>query len=417
MSRSSVGAFAAGLLSILAVRTFNPSIHLGGVWSRFLVDAPSQPRRTTSSTHCSNNNHKWKADFLYESTPENLGRGVHYLCVTPSSSSSSASDGVTVIPYIDAVESSPPEPSFDVQDPDELMLHLSRLVAARPDKGRDFKLFDTEGNELFSESQLKKGSPSDVLSVLSSANLVLLFEGGTFIWPGVKLGHRRTVSVGGKNESLTLRTLALRPLLYTVEEQFVSDSECDHVQERSRPHMKQSGVSLMDKDKGKKATEWRTSSTYFLPSRRDAVLEGIDSRVEALTRISKGNQEQIQVLNYGPTQKYDGHHDYFDPAMYANDAHTMRMIDGGRRNRIATVFFYLSDVEGGGETMFFRAHGKRQPTNLSDCSDGNGLKVKPEKGKVIIFYSLNFDGTVDPYSLHGGCPVISGEKWSGNKWL
>lgn len=27
------------------------------------------------------------------------------------------------------------------------------------------------------------------------------------------------------------------------------------------------------------------------------------------------------------------------------------------------------------------------------------------------------DGTLDPYSLHGGCPVLKGTKWSANVWL
>jgi prolyl 4-hydroxylase len=85
--------------------------------------------------------------------------------------------------------------------------------------------------------------------------------------------------------------------------------------------------------------------------------------------------------------------------------------------RVATVFFYLSDVESGGETIFFREGGREQPRDLSDCSDENGLKVPPRAGKVIIFYSLNFGGDLDRFSLHGGCPVGTGVKWSGNKWL
>ena len=68
--------------------------------------------------------------------------------------------------------------------------------------------------------------------------------------------------------------------LFLRASQFVSDEECDHVQERALPNMKSSGVSLMDKDKGKKATDWRTSSTYFLPSRSDPILERIDMRVQ-----------------------------------------------------------------------------------------------------------------------------------------
>ena len=58
--------------------------------------------------------------------------------------------------------------------------------------------------------------------------------------------------------------------------------------------MKQSGVSLMDKDKGKAATEWRTSSTYFLRTGSDEVLRTVDRRVESLTMIEKSHQEQVR---------------------------------------------------------------------------------------------------------------------------
>ena len=46
-----------------------------------------------------------------------------------------------------------------------------------------------------------------------------------------------------------------------------------------------------------------------------------------------------------------------------------------------------------------------------------GLKVKPRKGKVIIFYSLDAGGKLDPLSLHGVCPMEEGIKWATNKWV
>jgi len=90
----------------------------------------------------------------------------------------------------------------------------------------------------------------------------------------------------------------------------------------------------MDKDKGKAATEWRTSATYFLRTGPHALLREVDQRVSDLTFIPKTHSELIQVLRYGPTQKYDGHHDYFDPVQYSNDPGTMNLIgEHGERNR------------------------------------------------------------------------------------
>jgi prolyl 4-hydroxylase len=45
------------------------------------------------------------------------------------------------------------------------------------------------------------------------------------------------------------------------------------------------------------------------------------------------------------------------------------------------------------------------------------LKVKPEKGKVIIFYNMLPNGKGDPLSLHGACLVEKGIKWAANKWI
>lgn len=54
------------------------------------------------------------------------------------------------------------------------------------------------------------------------------------------------------------------------------------------------------------------------------------------------NGENIQVLQYEVTQKYDPHLDYF-----YDEKDQLR---GG--HRYATVLMYLSDVEDGGETIF-----------------------------------------------------------------
>lgn len=108
-------------------------------------------------------------------------------------------------------------------------------------------------------------------------------------------------------------------------------------------------------------------------------------------------------------------HDYFDPKEYASNAHMRAETKLGAKNRLATVFFYLSDVAEGGATNFPRAGGGPPPHDFFDCS--KGLSVYPQNGKVIIFYSLHPSSELDPYSLHGGCDVINGTKFSANFWL
>merc|ERR1711976_317491 len=46
-----------------------------------------------------------------------------------------------------------------------------------------------------------------------------------------------------------------------------------------------------------------------------------------------------------------------------------------------------------------------------------GLKVKPQQGTVIFWYSLHPNGNTDPNGLHAACPVEEGQKWSANYWV
>ncbi|MBA0595944.1 hypothetical protein Gorai_012793, partial [Gossypium raimondii] len=79
-----------------------------------------------------------------------------------------------------------------------------------------------------------------------------------------------------------------------------------------------------------------------------------------------------------------------------------------------------SDVEEGGETIFPAAKGNISSVpwwnELSECGK-QGLAVKPKMGDALLFWSMRPDATLDPSSLHGGCPVIMGNKWSSTKWM
>mmetsp|Transcript_24033 Transcript_24033/g.35760 ORF Transcript_24033/g.35760 Transcript_24033/m.35760 type:complete len:557 (-) Transcript_24033:249-1919(-) len=288
---------------------------------------------------------------------------------------------------------------------------------------RDVSIEKSEG-----VSENSSSSISSIIDKLQKHGMVLLFEGGSWLWPGVRIGFERTIEIydhdNGKKSSatdtsiqsqnITLETLSLFPLVLSVKD-FISEEECTHVQRKAEPNMQYSGVTLMDRDQGRPASDFRTSQSAFVNSVNDHIMTRLEHRTASLTRVPRVHQEYTQVLRYGKEEKYDAHLDWFDRELYKQDKNTLKLIDNGRTNRLATVFWYLSDVEEGGHTNFPRFNKGPQPWDFTDCS--KGLSVKPQRGKVIIFYSLTADGVGDALSLHGACKVEKGIKWAANKWI
>ncbi|CAE8625367.1 unnamed protein product [Polarella glacialis] len=244
---------------------------------------------------------------------------------------------------------------------------------------------------------------------------MVLIEGGEWHWPPVQVGFVRPLHgfVHSGLEGITMKTLSLKPRVFEVKS-FIEEKECDRMLEKGGPHVKKSGVVVKDSDHGKSVDEWRTSKNYYLPSEGDSILEALDERVQNLTRIRISHSELAQILKYDYNGRYLAHTDYFDPNHYKSDKGTLRAIANGAHNRLLTVFMYMSNVEKGGETVFPAHGGKPHPSDYSDCS---GFRVSPERQKVIIFYNMHPNGDPDPDSLHGGCKVKNGTKWSANFWV
>ena len=92
--------------------------------------------------------------------------------------------------------------------------------------------------------------------------------------------------------------------------------------------------------------------------------------------------------------EYQPHYDYFDPAHVSTPNILKR---GGQR--VGTLVIYLNTPLAGGSTIF----------------PDIGLDVAPVKGNAVFFsYDRPHPAT---QTLHGGSPVIEGEKWVATKWL
>ncbi|MBU2410714.1 MAG: 2OG-Fe(II) oxygenase, partial [Gammaproteobacteria bacterium] len=138
----------------------------------------------------------------------------------------------------------------------------------------------------------------------------------------------------------------------------------------------------------------RTSDGMFFERGENAVVATLEQRIAALLQWPLEFGEGLQILRYQPGAQYRPHYDYFDP----NEPGTPTILRRGGQ-RLATLVMYLQEPEHGGGTTF----------------PDIGLEVAPKRGTGVFF---SYDRP-DPATrtLHGGAPVISGEKWVATKWL
>jgi prolyl 4-hydroxylase len=173
----------------------------------------------------------------------------------------------------------------------------------------------------------------------------------------------------------------------------LSDEECDALVELARPKLARS-ETVVNATGGSEVHEARTSEGMFFDRGANPLVDRIERRIARLVNWPLENGEGVQVLHYGPGAEYRPHHDYFDPVHPGTATILQR---GGQR--VATIVTYLNTPAAGGSTTF----------------PDVGLEVAPIKGNAV-FFSYDRAHTVTK-TLHGGAPVIDGEKWVATKWL
>ncbi|KAI4304117.1 hypothetical protein MLD38_039672 [Melastoma candidum] len=243
------------------------------------------------------------------------------------------------------------------------------------------------------------------MSIIRSVQVLLVFAFCSILFSSPRAYSRSSIVSPSR-----VRQVSWKPRAF-VYEGLLTDLECDHLISLAKSELKRSAVA--DNESGKsKLSEVRTSSGMFIPKGKDPMVAGIEDKISTWTFLPKENGEDIQVLRYEPGQKYDPHFDYF--------ADKVNIARGG--HRLATVLMYLTDVEKGGETVFpsaeepYRRKVSDDGNSLSECAS-KGVAVKPRRGDALLFFSLHPDATPDESSLHAGCPVLEGEKWSATKWI
>jgi len=175
--------------------------------------------------------------------------------------------------------------------------------------------------------------------------------------------------------------------------QLLTDAECDLLRAAAASRLARSETVAAAND-GSEVNAARTSEGMFFERGENEICARIEARIAALLGWPVERGEGLQVLRYRPGAEYLPHYDYFDPRHASTPAILKR---GGQR--VATLVMYLNTPEGGGSTIF----------------PDVGLEVAPVKGNAVFFsYDRPHPAT---RSLHGGAPVLAGEKWVATKWM
>ena len=173
----------------------------------------------------------------------------------------------------------------------------------------------------------------------------------------------------------------------------LADDECDEMIALARERLVRS-ETVQTVTGASEVNEARTSQGMFFGRGENPVCARIEARMAALLDWPLENGEGLQILRYSPGAEYKPHYDYFDPAQPGTPSILKR---GGQR--VASLVCYLNTPAKGGATVF---------------PDVN-LDVAPIKGNAVFFsYDRPHPMT---RSLHGGAPVVEGEKWVATKWV
>jgi prolyl 4-hydroxylase len=214
---------------------------------------------------------------------------------------------------------------------------------------------------------------------------------GALLVPDIDLtGSPRRIDVGDRMVDVVLAMQSPRVVLISG---FLSDEECDALVAAAQPRLSRS-LTVQTSTGGEEVNEARTSNGMFFDRGESVLLNTIEARIARMVNWPVEHGEGIQVLHYLPGAEYKPHYDYFDPEQPGSASILRR---GGQR--VATLVMYLNDPQAGGGTTF----------------PDVGLEVAPRKGSVVFF---NYDRPHPATrSLHGGAPVVAGDKWVATKWL
>ena len=234
-------------------------------------------------------------------------------------------------------------------------------------------------------------SEETALDALGDTLSEVLRQAAPQVLPGASLDAASAKVPAGDRDVAVLATLRKPRLL--VFGDLLSTEECKALVALAQPRLVRS-ETVTETSGDSEINAARTSDGMFFVRGETALVERIEARIAALLDWPVERGEGLQILRYRPGAEYKPHYDYFDPAQPGTPTILQR---GGQR--LATLVMYLNTPARGGATTF------------PDVE----FEVLPVQGNAVFFsYDLPLPQTK---TLHGGAPVLVGEKWVATKWL
>ncbi|MFM8690965.1 MAG: 2OG-Fe(II) oxygenase [Limnohabitans sp.] len=173
----------------------------------------------------------------------------------------------------------------------------------------------------------------------------------------------------------------------------LTEEECDALIAAAQQRMQRSLI-VQTSTGGDEESPDRTSRGMFFERGENPVVARVEERLSRLVGWPVDHGEGMQVLHYRCGAEYKPHYDYFDP----DEPGTPTILKRGGQ-RLATLVMYLNNPPRGGGTVF------------PDLK----LEIAPQKGSAVFFsYPVAHPAS---QSLHGGAPLLEGEKWVATKWF
>ncbi|KFB45448.1 AGAP013377-PA-like protein [Anopheles sinensis] len=201
-----------------------------------------------------------------------------------------------------------------------------------------------------------------------------------FCWHDVRNAY-------GELAPTRVELLNFEPLVVLLHD-VVHEGEIARLQKLGEPIIKVSGLT----NDSWLPVFYDNHQTYTLHDRDDPVVETITHRVEQVTGLSCETAEDLKVI-------YDeiGSYKTLDIDVIQTQEDARRFAYSG--NRLATVLFFLSDVQEGGYTIFPKLR----------------ISIRPKKGAAAMWYNLKETGEPNELIKYSNCPLMGGTKWTAKK--